>query len=166
MPVELWQLGCDRCPEEPVPAPDHPLVRNLYLVPNPTIPWCISMNPLLSLLFSGLNNPSGLSHSSNVFPSRPFTILVALFCTVSNSFLSLYCDTQIYIHIVLTMRPHQCNMEWDNPFPQLAGSAGPDARQGIVGPFGLFVPLVDKEEKICHPSLLQILLTNCQELEH
>lgn len=57
-------------------------------------------------------------------------------------------------------------MERDNPFPQLAGSAGPNASQRTVGPFGLFVPLVDKEEKICHPSLLQILHANCQELEH
>uniref|UniRef100_A0A8B9T4B1 Calmodulin-binding domain-containing protein n=1 Tax=Anas platyrhynchos TaxID=8839 RepID=A0A8B9T4B1_ANAPL len=46
-------------------------------------------------LFSRLNKPSDLSHSSYVFPSRPFTIFVALLWTLSNSFTSfLYCGAQ------------------------------------------------------------------------
>jgi len=56
----------------------------------------------LSLLLSRPNGPSALSRSSYVFPSRPFTIFVALLWTLSNSLMFfLYCGAQNYSCVLL-----------------------------------------------------------------
>jgi len=56
--------------------------------PLPSWGAAATMRPPLSLLCSGLNRPRDLSHSSCVFPSRPFTMFVALFWTLSDRFMS------------------------------------------------------------------------------
>lgn len=42
--LELWQSQCcDHCPGKHVPVPEHPLVKNLFLQPNPVLLWHSSM---------------------------------------------------------------------------------------------------------------------------
>lgn len=44
MLLELWQSQCcDHCPGKHVPVPEHPLVKNLFLQPNPVLLWHSSM---------------------------------------------------------------------------------------------------------------------------
>ncbi|KAJ7420292.1 hypothetical protein WISP_49138 [Willisornis vidua] len=40
------------------------------------------------------------------------------------------------LHTMFKVRPPQCRAEWDNPLPQPAGDAVPDALQDMVGPPG------------------------------
>ena len=123
MLLELHEARCrDHCPGQPVPClpasgeelfsntqPDPPL-KQLHAVASyhitspenralrcPSAP-CeelqATVRPHLSLLCPGLNTPRDLSHSSDVFPSRPFTIFIALLWTLSHSFISLLYTTQ------------------------------------------------------------------------
>ena len=104
-----WTLtvrGHAYSPREPVPEPNHPLVKNLSLTPNLTLPWgspmpfpralslsqraelsadpplpvrsCSRQEASSQLLCSGLNTPRDLSCFSYTLPSRPFSIFVPL----------------------------------------------------------------------------------------
>ena len=82
---------------------------------------------------SRLNKPRDFSHSSRVLPSKPFTIFVTLLWTLSNSFMFFFVLWCPKLLTVLKVRPHQCNVAWDNHFLWRAGSAILDAPQEIVG---------------------------------
>lgn len=52
-PNATWTLAAwrsDYCPGQPVPGSGHPVVKNLFLNPNLTLPWCSSMLFLQVLL--------------------------------------------------------------------------------------------------------------------
>lgn len=101
------QGGCDHFPGEAVPVPKPSSDENLFLIPNPNLPWINFMlfSQFLSMVMreksavlssplplmrelrlqwsvpsvsSRINGPSGLSCSSNNFPSRPLIILMTL----------------------------------------------------------------------------------------
>lgn len=69
------------------------------------------------------------SHSSDVFPSRPFTIFVAFLLMLSHIFMPFlhYSYTALYIililHAVLEMRSHQQRAKCDSRFPWPTSSA-------------------------------------------
>ena len=99
-----------------------------------------TMIPPLSLLCSVLNKPRDLSHSSHTLPSRPFTNFAALLWMISNSSMSFsYYGTQPAPSARGEAGPGRAQRH--NPCPLPAGSAGPAAPRGMVGPFTALLPM-------------------------
>lgn len=88
-----------------------------------------AMRPPPSLLFSGLNKLRDLRCCPHPLPSRPSpSLLSRLQWTLSDSFMSLHCGTQ--------PAPGAGAGASGTIPPSPAGSAGPGAPQGVVGPLG------------------------------
>ena len=60
----LAAWGCDHCTGDPIPTPDHLMVKNLSLMPRPNLPWCSPM------LFPGVLSLPPESRAQH-WPSSP-----------------------------------------------------------------------------------------------
>ena len=100
MPTALKVKNLFLIPTWPSPAQLHAVPSGPVAVTEsraqryPSAPFmrsCGHRNASPQLLCSGLNRARDLSHFSYTFPSRQFTIFVALLWVLSNSFMSLMC---------------------------------------------------------------------------
>ena len=74
--LELWHLGPYPPPCAACSGAHHPLVKSLFLTPNPTLPWYSSILFLWVLLLL----PESRASAALLFPAGHYKLPLSLFC--------------------------------------------------------------------------------------